>query len=79
MPATTLKPELLLTETNERVPRLALRPREASIALGLSERKLWSLTAEGAITCSRAGRVKLYAVDELRDFLRRNAKGGDDR
>jgi hypothetical protein len=36
-------------------------------------------TAEGAITCSRAGRVKLYAVDELRDFLRRNAKGGDDR
>ena len=69
-------PGLLLTETDEGVPRLALRPREAAIALALSERKLWSLTSEGQISCCRAGRVKLYEIDELRAFLRRNTKGG---
>jgi len=66
---------LLRTEPNKGVPRLALRPREAAAALGLSERKLWSLTAEGQISCCRAGRVKLYEIDELRAFLRRIAKG----
>lgn len=63
---------------------LALRPREAAKALGISARTLWSLTApRGPIPCLRIGRGKrqtvLYPVVELRSWLSREAdaaKGG---
>ncbi len=74
----TSKPTLLLTEPPDSIPRLAPRPREAAIALGLSERTLWSLTNSGQVACCRVGRCVLYPIDGLREFLRRNAKGGDD-
>ena len=35
---------LVLTETSEGFPRLALRPRDAARALGISERLLWTKT-----------------------------------
>ncbi|TWU06879.1 Helix-turn-helix domain protein [Symmachiella macrocystis] len=65
---------------------LALRPRDAAIALGISPRTLWGLTApRGPIPCLRIGHGKrqsvLYPVAELQAWLSRQAeaeKRGDD-
>lgn len=64
---------------------LALRPREAAKALGISPRTLWSLSApRGPIPCVRIGHGKrqsiLYPVDALQVWLRQqmtNGEGGD--
>jgi len=50
-------------------PALALRPREASLALGISERTLWTLTAAGKVPHVRLGKAILYPIDELRRWL----------
>lgn len=68
-------------------PPLALRPREAAKALGVSVRTLWGLTApRGPIPCVRVGvgarKTVLYPVADLRAWLSRQAEaakgGGDD-
>lgn len=67
------------------VESLALRPREAAKALGMSERTLWGLSApRGPIPCLRIGHGKrqtvLYPVADLQAWLSRQAeaeKGGD--
>lgn len=67
------------------VESLALRPREASKALGISPRTLWGLTApRGPILCVRIGSGKrqsvLYPTADLQAWLTRQAeapKGGD--
>jgi len=53
-------------------PCLALRPREAARALGVSERTLWTWTSEGTVPHVRHGKIILYPVDALRHWL--NAK-----
>ena len=68
------------------VESLALRPREAAKALGISARTLWGLTApRGPIPCLRVGHGKrqavLYPVADLQAWLSQQAeatKGGDD-
>lgn len=64
---------------------LGLRPREAAKALGIGERLLWSKTNAGEIPHLRIGRVIIYPVDLLRDWMaeqvaistpRRNTKKG---
>ena len=60
---------------------LALRPREAAKALGISPRLLWQLTKGGEIPSVRVGTGKrqsvLYPVEVLRAWLgARAAKGG---
>ena len=66
--------------TNEAVknepetPCLAMRPREAAKALGISARLLWEHTDRGAIPHIRLGKAILYPVDSLRDWLKRQAK-----
>lgn len=70
--------------TVQPVESLALRPREAAKALGISERTLWGLTdPRGPIPCVRVGGGKrqtvLYPVAELQAWLARQAeeaKGG---
>lgn len=64
---------------------LALRPREAAKALGISPRLLWQLTHDGHIPCVRVGngkrRTVLYPTAELQAWLGRKsegAKGGSD-
>ena len=70
------------------VESLALRPREAAKALGISPRTLWGLTApRGPIPCLRIGhsnkrQTVLYPVAELKVWLSREAEpehanGGD--
>jgi excisionase family DNA binding protein len=62
---------------------LALRPREAAKALGISPRHLWQLTKDGHIPCVRVGsgkrRTVLYPLADLQAWLTRQAelsKGG---
>jgi excisionase family DNA binding protein len=56
---------------------LALRPREAAKALGISPRHLWQLTKDGQIPCVRVGsgkrRTVLYPVADLQTWLTRQA------
>ena len=55
---------------------LALRPREAAKALGISERMLWSLTApRGTVPAVRIGTCVLYPVSGLQAWLDRQAHG----
>lgn len=57
------------------VPRLALRPKEAAAALGISERTLWARTAAGEIPHVRVGQCVTYPVAELQRWLSEQAKG----
>lgn len=56
---------------------LALRPRQAALALGISPRHLWQLTKDGYVPCVRVGGGKrqtvLYPVAELQSWLSRRA------
>lgn len=63
---------------------LALRPREAAKALGISPRLLWQLPHDGHIPCVRVGsgkrRTVLYPTTDLQAWLSRqaeSAKGGN--
>ena len=59
---------------------LALRPREAAKALGISPRLLWQLTHDGTIPFVKVGRTVLYPMAELQAWLSRQAeaaKGGN--
>jgi excisionase family DNA binding protein len=49
--------------------RLLLTPREAALALAISERKLWSLTAAQEVSCVRIGRSVRYRPKALTDYL----------
>ena len=53
--------------------QLALRPREAAKALGISPRHLWQLTQDGEIPCVRLGsgtrKTVLYPVAQLQAWL----------
>ena len=62
-------------------PPLALRPREAAKALGISARLLWKLTKDGQVPCVRVGSGKrqtvLYPLADLQAWLSaKAAKGG---
>lgn len=48
---------------------LALRPREAARALSMSEKTLWTLTQEGDIPHVKIGRMVLYPVRALEEWL----------
>jgi excisionase family DNA binding protein len=49
--------------------RLALRPREAAEALGISARTLWTWTQQGRVPCKRIGKTVVYSTDALRRWL----------
>lgn len=52
---------------------LALRPRDAAKALGISVRLLWQLTHDGHVPCVRVGNGKrqtvLYSTIDLQAWL----------
>lgn len=58
---------------------LALRPREAAKALGISARLLWSKTNAGEIPHCRIGRAIVYPVELLREWLAEQARKGGKR
>ena len=55
------------------VPRLSLRPAEAAVSLGISERLLWSKTNAGEIPCVRIGRAVVYSIAALETWLAEQA------
>lgn len=57
------------------VPPLALRPKDAAVALGIGERKLWEMTNCGAIPYARFGKVIVYPVAVLERWLAEQAEG----
>jgi len=69
----------LSTGTEPETPCLAMRPREAAKALGISERLLWGWTNKGLVPHVRLGKVILYPVDSLRDWLRQQAQSAVNR
>ena len=62
-------------------PPLALRPRSAAKALGISTRHLWQLTKDGHVPCVRVGSGKrqtvLYPVADLQAWLSERNKSVD--
>ena len=62
------------TESVQTTPALALRPRDAAKALGISPRLLWQLTKDGVIPSAKAGRTVLYPIAELQAWLSRQAE-----
>ena len=64
----------LSTGTEPETPCLAMRPREAAKALGISERLLWEWTNKGVVPHVRLGKVILYPVDSLREWLKEQAQ-----
>ncbi len=74
-PVENEKPAIALDE----VQRLALRPREAAQALGISPRTLSQLARDGMISRVRLSRNKqgatLYPLASLQEFLQRQPPG----
>ena len=56
-------------------PMLLLTPIQASKALNISARKLWSLTASDEIPAVRIGRSVRYDPSDLRAFIEKQKKG----
>lgn len=63
--------------TTAAAPVLAMRPKEAAQALGISARKLWAMTAAGEVPCVRLGRAVTYPVATLQQWLADRATGGE--
>jgi hypothetical protein len=57
---------------------LALRPRDAALALGISERLLWDWTHTEGVPHVRIGNVVLYPVEVLKNWLAAKAGAADE-
>lgn len=58
------------------VPFLALRPRQAAEALGVSEATLERLTKDRRVPVIRLDRAVLYPLRELAEWLSYQVEGG---
>ena len=67
----------LTKEVQAKPEPLALRPKEAALALGIGQRLLWSKTNAGEIPHCRIGRTVVYPVHLLHNYLSQHARGGD--
>jgi len=70
-----IKVEKSSSRTKPETPLLAMRLREAAKALCISERLLWEWTDRGVVPHLRLGKVILYPVDSLKEWLKREAQG----
>ena len=57
---------------------LALRPREAAASIGVSVKTLERLTKSNEITSVLVGRVRLYELSALEEFLRSRRVAGQE-
>lgn len=58
----------------EPIPRLALRIREAALAIGVSDRTLWDWADRGEVPYFVIGDCRLFPVDGLREWMARKAE-----
>jgi len=63
---------------DERIDPLALRPRDAAAALGISPSTLDRLTRAGHIPHVKINRLVLYRVESLRKWLEEREEVGRD-
>lgn|GEM_PF-1007872 len=68
----TEKKNILDCETPQ-MPCMALRPREAAAAIGVSERTLFTWTKNGDVPHIRIGKTVRYPVDEIRRWMAEKA------
>ena len=61
-------------DLNVPAPCLALRPRDAARALGVSERTLWTWTERGDVPHVRLGKAVLYPIHLLQEWLAKQAQ-----
>jgi excisionase family DNA binding protein len=54
---------------DSRVPEILWKPLEAATALGISERKLWGMTASCEIPHIRTGRSVRYPIADLECWI----------
>ena len=64
--------------TERSIEPLALRPRDAARALGISERLLWDWTHTKGVPHVRIGNVVLYPVEVLKNWLAAKASAADE-
>jgi len=57
---------------------IALRPRDAAAAIGVSPSTLERLTKSGEITVVKIGRVRLYELSVLESFLKSRRAVGEE-
>lgn len=57
----------------EPVPRVALQPREAAQAVGVSERTMSAWLNDGTVPSVKVGRCRLVPIDLLRRWLAEQA------
>ncbi len=57
------------SKMTETPPKLLISPREAANVLGISERKLWSMTQASQIPVVRLGRSVRYSVRTLESWI----------
>ncbi len=57
---------------------LALRPRQAAASIGISTKSLERLTKSGEITSVLVGRVRLYELSALEEFLKSRRVAGQE-
>ena len=69
-----LEQATMKTANDQATPVLALRPREAAEALGISPRLLFTWTKDGVIPAVKVGRTVLYSTIELQAWLSRQAE-----
>ena len=55
---------------------LLVTAKEAAESLSISPRKLWAMTTSGEIPHVRLGRCVRYSVDDLRQWIDEQRKGG---
>lgn len=58
--------------------RLQVNHKDAADLLSISERLLYYRTKSGEIRSTGKGRLRRYAVADLRAWMERNRNGGDD-
>ena len=75
---TTTSTGLASVGPGEGTPVLLLTAAETSKALSLSARTIWSLTASGELPSVRIGRSVRYSIDDLREWVDKQKRGGDD-
>lgn len=63
-----------MQKTESGIPCLALRPREAAKALGVGERTLWEWTTQGLVPHIKIGRMLMYPVESLRQWLQEQTR-----
>lgn len=64
------KPNALFESPTPPIAPLALRPRDAAVALGVSERLLLEWRKNHGLPYVRLGETVLHPVDEVRAWLR---------